>query len=146
MHELAVPRAIIVTDLINIHEVSRLMRTPENGKRPVCSLRGACSALSPGRSPAIVSAGENKLQIGFKPDLLTHGDAHFLGQVVAHALKVPARIPGLNVPSGVGGTAREYVLAGSGVPLDAPSAPGEQAGRFSKRRIEPAVVDAELNA
>ena len=48
---------IVVTDLINIHEVSRLMRSPEN-------------------------------QIGFKPDLLTHGDADFLGQVVAHALKV----------------------------------------------------------
>ena len=94
----------------------------------------------------MVSAGEDKLQIGFKPDLLTHGDADFLGQVVAHALKVPGRIGGMNVPSGVGGEARKYVLAGRGVPLDAPSAPGEQAGRFSKRRIDPAVVDAELNA
>ena len=102
--------------------------------------------MSPGKGPAVVSAGEDKLQIGFKPDLLTHGDADFLGQVVAHALKVPGRIGGLNVPSGVGGAARKYVLARQGVPIDAPSAPGEQAGRFSKRRIDPAVVDAELNA
>ena len=85
----------------------------------------------------MVSAGKDKLPIDFKPDLLTHGDADFLGQVVAHALKVPGRIGGLNVPSGVGRAAREYVFAGRGVPLDAPSAPGEQAGSFSKRRIDP---------
>ena len=84
--------------------------------------------------------------LGFKPDLLTHSDADFLSQVVSHALEVPERIGGLNVSSGVGGTARKYVLARRGVPLDAPGAPGEQAGRFSKRRIDPAVVDAELNA
>ena len=108
--------ASVVTDLINIHEVSRLMRSPENGKRPACSLRSACSELSPGRSPAMVSAGEDKLQIGFKPDLLTYGDADFLGQVIAHALKVPGRTGGLNVPSGVGGAARKYVLAGRWCP------------------------------
>ena len=102
--------------------------------------------MSPDKGPAVVSAGEVKLQIGFKPDLLTYGDADFLGQVIAHALKIPGRIGGLNVPSGVGGAARKYVLARQGVPLDAPSAPGEQAGRFSKRRIEPAVVDTKLNA
>ena len=86
-----------------------------------------------------------EFQTGFQPDVLTHGDSDVLGQVVAHALKVPGRIGGLNVPSGVGGAARKYVLAGRRVPLDAPSAPREHAGRFSKRRIDPAVVDAELN-
>ena len=87
-----------------------------------------------------------KFQLMFKPELLTHGDADFLGQVVAHALKIPGWISGLNVPSGVGGAARKYVLAGRGFPLYAPSGPGEQAGRFPKRRIDPVVVDAELNA
>jgi hypothetical protein len=61
MHEITVPAAMVVTDLINIHEVSRLMRSPQNGiKRP------ACSALSPDKGPAVVSAGEVKLQIGYK--------------------------------------------------------------------------------
>jgi hypothetical protein len=59
--------AIVVTDLINLHEVSRLMRSPQNGiKRPACSVSSASFALSPGKGPAVVSAGEDKLQIGFK--------------------------------------------------------------------------------
>src|SRR5579859_522164 len=89
---------------------------------------------------------EDKLQIRFKADLLTHGDADFLGQVVTHALKVPGWISGLNVPSGISGAARKYVLAGRGVPRGAPRAPGERAGGFAKCRIDPAAVEAELNA
>src|SRR5918996_2639117 len=57
-------------------------------------------------------------------------DRNALDRVVRVALQVPGRLQRLAVPGRVGGSGAEHVLAGRGVPLEAPAAPGGLAQRL----------------